>query len=208
SVRNVDIVTRYGGEEFAMILPETNKEGGLVISERIRKRVERSTFIKGEKQPLKKFTISGGLATLNVDAKTNSDLIKKADQALYRAKSRGKNQIDLYEEERREFERVNTCFVGRLAVASNTGDTFVVHNISEGGFLFEFHKAIPVGTILHLSLNLPSRKTPIQFKAKIRRLEELQKNKKYEIGVSIIQIRESEKKAMRRFIRLLVQDKK
>ncbi|MEE8329397.1 MAG: diguanylate cyclase [Thermodesulfovibrionia bacterium] len=208
SVRNVDIVTRYGGEEFAMILPETNKEGGLVISERIRERVEQSTFIKGEKQPLKKFTISGGLATLNVDAKTNSDLIKKADQALYRAKARGKNQIALYVEERREFERVNACLVGCFTVASNTGDTFVVHNISEGGFLFEFHKAIPVGTILHLSLNLPARKTPIQFKAKIRRLEELQKNKKYEIGVSIIQIRESEKKAMRRFIRLLVQDKK
>ncbi len=205
SVRKVDIVTRYGGEEFAMILPETNKEGGLVISERIRKKVERSAFIKGEKQPLKRFTISGGLATFKVDAKTGADLIKKADQSLYRAKALGKNQVAMYMEERREFERVNVHLTGRLTVASNTGDIFVVQNISEGGFLFEFHKAIPVGTILHLSLNLPGRKTPIQCKAKIRRLEELQKNKKYEVGASIIHIREPEKKAMKRFIRTLVQ---
>lgn len=204
SVRDVDIIARYGGEEFVMILPETNKEGGLMISERIREKVERSTFIKGEKQPLKRFTISGGLATLNVDAKTITDLIKKADQALYRAKARGKNQVALYVKERREFERVNASLIGRLTVASNTGDIFVVKDITEGGLLFEFHKAIPVGTILHLTLNLTGRVTPIQCKAKIRRLEELQKNKKYEIGVSIIQIRESEKKALKRFIRTLV----
>jgi len=206
SVRKVDIVTRYGGEEFAMILPETNKEGGLVISERIRKKVERSAFIKGEKQPLKRFTISGGLATFKVDAKTGADLIKKADQTLYRAKALGKNQVAMYMEERREFERVDAHLIGRLTVASNTGDIFVVQNISEGGFLFEFHKAIPVGTILHLSLNLPGRKTPIQCKAKIRRLEELQKNRKYEIGVSITHIRELEKKAMKRFVHALAQE--
>ncbi|HDH06160.1 MAG TPA: diguanylate cyclase [Nitrospirae bacterium] len=205
SVRNVDVVTRYGGEEFAMLLPETNKEGGLVISERIREKVEKSTFIKGEKQPLRRLTISGGLATLNVDAKTGSELIKKADQALYRAKARGKNQIALYVDERRELERVDTYLIGRLTVASNTGDIFVVQNISEGGFLFEFHKPLPVGTILHLLMNLPGRKTPIQCKAKIRRLEELQKNKKYEIGVSIVHIREPDKKAMQRFIRTLAQ---
>ncbi len=206
SVRKVDIVTRYGGEEFAIILPETNKEGGLVISERIREKVERSSFIKGAKQPLKRFTISGGMATFKVDAKTGINLIKKADQTLYLAKARGKNQVAMYMEEKREFERVNAHLIGRLTVASNTGDIFVVQNISEGGFLFKFHKAIPVGTILHLSLNLPGRKTPIQCKAKIRRLEELKKNRKYEIGVGIIHIRESEKKAMKRFVRTLAQE--
>lgn len=200
SVRDVDIVARYGGEEFAMILPETTKEGGVVISERIRKRVERSGFIKKENQPLKKFTISGGVATLDVDAVTAPELIKKADQALYRAKALGKNNISIYMDERRNFDRVSASITGRLTLASDSGDIFMVQNVSEGGILFRFDKAISLGTVLHLSLNLPHRKSPIHCKAKVRRVEELQKNKKYEIGARIVQILESERKAMKRFI--------
>ncbi len=208
SVRDVDIAARFGGEEFALILPETNKEGGMVISDRIRKKVERSAFIKGEKQPLKRFTISGGVATLNVDASNAADLIKKADQALYRAKARGKNQIAFYVEEKRVFERVNASIMGRLAVASDTGDIFEVQDISEGGLLFHFDKPIPLGAILNLSLNLPGRKTPIRCKAKVRRVEEFQKNKKYDIGVRLIQIRESGRKSIKRFIDTQTKKKK
>ena len=201
SVRDVDVVARYGGEEFALILPETNKEGALVIAERIRAKVARSTFPKGERQPLRRFTVSGGVATLHVDAAKAADLVKKADQALYRAKSRGKNQVALYEEERRDYERVSASIMGRLAIASDAGDVFSVQNISEGGLLFDFSKAIPLGAILHLSLNLPGRKTPIQCKAKVRRVEEIRRNRRYEIGVSVIQIREAERRALKRFIR-------
>jgi len=201
SVRDVDVVARYGGEEFALILPETNKEGALVIAERIRAKVARSTFPKGERQPLRRFTVSGGVATLHVDAAKAADLVKKADQALYRAKSRGKNQVALYEEERRDYERVSASIMGRLAIASDAGDVFSVQNISEGGLLFDFSKAIPLGAILHLSLNLPGRKTPIQCKAKVRRVEEIRRNRRYETGVSVIQIREAERRPLKRFIR-------
>lgn len=207
SVRDVDIVARYGGEEFAMILPETNKEGGLTISERIRKKVERGAFVNREKQPLKKFTISGGVATLQVDAVTGPELIKKADLALYRAKAVGKNHISPYMDERRDFDRVAASITGRLTMASDSGDIFVVENVSEGGVLFRFHKPIPLGSVLHLFLNLPRRKTPIHCKAKVRRVEELLKNKRYEIGASFIQILESERKAMKRFIHGLAQEK-
>jgi diguanylate cyclase (GGDEF)-like protein len=208
SVRDVDIATRYGGEEFALILPETNKEGGMIISDRIRTKVERSAFFKEEKQPLKKFTVSGGVATLNVDASNAADLLKKADLALYRAKARGKNQIALYVEEKRVFDRVHASIMGRLAVASDTGDIFEVQDISEGGLLFRFDKPISLGAILNLSLKLPGRKTPIRCKSKVRRVEELQKNKKYNIGVRFIQIREPEKKSIKRFINTLIQKKK
>jgi diguanylate cyclase (GGDEF)-like protein len=208
SVRNVDVAARFGGEEFALILPETNKEGGMIISDRIRKKVERSTFVKGEKQPLKRFTVSGGVATLNVDASDAPDLIRKADLALYLAKARGKNQIAFYVEETRIFKRVNASIMGRLAVVSDTGDIFEVQDISEGGLLFRFDKPISLGTILNLSLNLPGRKTPIRCKAKVRRVEELQKDKQYNIGVQIIQIRESERKSMKRFIKSKIRKKK
>ncbi len=202
SVRDVDVVVRYGGEEFALLLPETTKEGALVISERIRSKVERSKYAGGEKQPLKKFSISGGVATLKVDAATGTELIKKADQALYRAKSRGKNQIALYENERRDFERISASLVGRLNVVSDSGDLFSVKNLSEGGALFTFDRALPLGTILHLAFQMPGRKTPLPCKAKVTRVEELKKNKSYEVGVRIIQMREREKKSLKRFIAL------
>jgi diguanylate cyclase (GGDEF)-like protein len=203
-VRDVDIPARYGGEEFALILPETTKEGAYVISERIRQSVARSKFARGEKQPLKRFSVSGGVATLNVDATGGTGLITKADQALYRAKSRGKNQIALYEEERRDSDRVGVSIMGRLQVASNPVEIFEVRNISESGFLFHFHKAIPMGTLLDLSLQLPGRKTPILCKAKVKRVEELKKNRKYEFGVRLTQIGQREEKALKRLVQSIV----
>lgn len=207
SVRDVDVVVRYGGEEFALILPETTKEGAMVISERIRVKVCRGKYAAGEKQPLKKFSISGGVATLKVDASTGVELLKKADQALYRAKSRGKNQIALYEDERRDFERINASLVGRLNVASDTGDLFTVKNLSGGGALFTFDRPLSLGVILHLAFQIPGRKTPLPCKAKVTRVEELKKNKSYEIGVRIIQMREREKKSLNRFIASTMQKK-
>ncbi len=201
SVRDVDIATRYGGEEFALILPETNKEGAYVISERIRKSVERGKFSKGKLQPLKRFSISGGVATLDVDADTAEELIKKADQALYIAKSRGKNQTALFEQERRDCERVNTSIIGRFRLATSVGDIFEVRNISESGVLFNYPKGFTIGNILQLSLTLPNRKTPLTCKAKLMRSKEITKNKEYELGARFLSIRDPDKKALKRFLR-------
>ncbi len=208
SIRDVDILCRYGGEEFALILPETNKEGAWVISERIRKKVLRHKFPKEELQPLKDFSISGGVATLHVDAETGGDLMHKADQALYRAKARGKNMIFLYVEERRDSDRAPSSITGRFTIASAAGDIFVVQNISEGGILFQFQKALPIGSTLNLSLNLPQRKTPLTCKAKVKRVEELKKNALYEIGVKLTHMSQAEKKALHRFVKMLLQEEK
>jgi diguanylate cyclase (GGDEF)-like protein len=205
SVRNVDNVARYGGEEFVLICPETTKEGGFVIADRIRERVERSTFVAEKKQPLRTFTISGGVATLNVDASTASNLINRADQALYRAKARGKNQIALYIDERRDTERVAASITGQLMTVSHAGDVFTVQNISKSSLLIRFNKAIPLGTILQLSLRVSDRKTPIRCETKVRRVAELKKNKDYEIGVRIIRASERDRKALHRYVYSLLE---
>lgn len=203
SVRDVDMPTRYGGEEFALILPETNKEGSFVISERIRKAVAKSRFPKGELQPLKRFSISSGVSTLDVDAGSAEELIKKADQALYVAKSRGKNQTCLYEQERRDSQRMDTTIVGRLSLAASVGGVFEVRNISESGVLFNYPKPLATGNILQLSLTLPNRKTPLNCKAKVIRTKELKKNKEYELGARFLTIREPGKKVLNRFLRTI-----
>jgi two-component system cell cycle response regulator len=93
SVRTVDIAARYGGEEFVLILPETSQEGGVIFAERIRESIERYPFDAGSEEPLH-LTASIGVATFpspRVDS--TEDLFARADEALYRAKSGGRNQV-------------------------------------------------------------------------------------------------------------------
>jgi two-component system cell cycle response regulator len=94
--RTTDIVARYGGEEFVILLPETNKEGALTLAEKIRKRIEESVF---EKEEIKvKITISCGVYCIS-DFLEGKNLIKFADDALYKAKNSGRNKVVYYEDE-------------------------------------------------------------------------------------------------------------
>ena len=204
SSRDVDVVCRYGGEEFAVILPETDKAGAKAIAERSRRMVERSTFLRGEMQPLKRLTLSGGVAALNVDAKTRASLISKADQALYRAKSLGKNRVVEYRSERRRFPRVNGTVRKLVSVVSDDGDRYVPRNISEGGILLQAPAIPSPEKSLSLTLNFKAGEKPVPFTARIRRVEQNRRNRRYEIGASIMKIRKEEKKVLREFVRSLV----
>ena len=82
TVRTVDMVCRYGGEEFIVILPQTDKGGAQIIAERIRVQI-------GLYFPT---TVSIGISTFPDDAKEIGQLIEKADNALYQAKTSGKNK--------------------------------------------------------------------------------------------------------------------
>lgn len=88
------IVARYGGEEMVVIAPETTKEQGIELAEKIRKAVEANSFVVGKEST--QVTVSIGVATFPQDAVTSLDLISKADKALYAAKTRGRNMIVAY----------------------------------------------------------------------------------------------------------------
>lgn len=96
NIRENDIVARYGGEEFAAILPNTTEEEAIKIGERIRKAVENTNFEGQDKQPNKNVTISIGVSSYPNRAKNKHQLIKIADDALYRAKSFNKNRVETY----------------------------------------------------------------------------------------------------------------
>jgi diguanylate cyclase (GGDEF)-like protein len=93
SVRNCDVVARYGGDEFAIILPETSKEDATGIADRIRRMVEGTSFEHDDVLPHKTVTISVGLASFPTDAGETTELVSKADQALYEAKTLGGNLL-------------------------------------------------------------------------------------------------------------------
>jgi diguanylate cyclase (GGDEF)-like protein len=92
-VREVDVVCRYGGEEFAAILPQTEKADARMIGERIRRTVESDEFLTDSGGPPVKITVSLGIASFPENGRTSKDLIAKVDQALYLAKGRGKNLV-------------------------------------------------------------------------------------------------------------------
>jgi two-component system cell cycle response regulator len=89
-LRTVDIPCRYGGEEMAVVLPETDLENGMFVAERTRKAVEIHPF------SLKHVTISAGLAVYPTDGKDPKELMKKAEAAMETAKQMGRNRIMAY----------------------------------------------------------------------------------------------------------------
>ena len=91
--RNSDVACRFGGEEFLILLPETSVEGAYSIGEKIRKHVE-ELVIKLENHETLKFTISAGVAQIDIENELNLEkTIQRADDALYEAKEGGRNKV-------------------------------------------------------------------------------------------------------------------
>jgi len=97
SAREMDIVTRYGGEEFCILLPGTSKKEAILVAERIRHAVEKENFPREKSLPLGRLTCSLGVASYPADGNTARSLINAADIALYRAKSDGRNRTVLFD---------------------------------------------------------------------------------------------------------------
>lgn len=95
-VRKEDVLTRYGDEEFIVVLPNTAEENAFLFAERFRRDIEKMEFIPAGEEERHPITISGGIASYpfleNVEENSNT-LIRYAEHALYNAKKRGKNKI-------------------------------------------------------------------------------------------------------------------
>ena len=96
ALRQADVASRYGGEEFCILLPQTAMAEAGVIADRIRHRVSTTHFPHGKSQPLGRVTISVGVSTFIKNIDTPENVIAAADRALYQAKSLGKDRVEFY----------------------------------------------------------------------------------------------------------------
>jgi len=93
SIRNIDLACRYGGEEFVIVMPETDMAVATMVAERLRRRIASEPFSVQQGNSNLDVTISIGLATLAEPGDNAATILKRADQALYRAKRDGRNRV-------------------------------------------------------------------------------------------------------------------
>jgi two-component system cell cycle response regulator len=93
SIRGIDLACRYGGEEFVLVMPETDMAVAAMVAERLRRRIAAEPFAIQQGSRVVPVTISIGIAALRDKNDTAASVLKRADQALYRAKRDGRNRV-------------------------------------------------------------------------------------------------------------------
>ncbi len=154
--RNEDIVVRYGGEEFILLLPHTGKHEALLIGERIRRAVAANQIrLNGHRF---RITLSGGLAAYPFDGAGPERLIEDADQALYYAKQRGKNRICLYSDSMRRYVRAPLDTEAEIHDLRQRipRQPARCRNISGGGLLLDTRRPLAPGSLIETRLPIPN----------------------------------------------------
>jgi diguanylate cyclase (GGDEF)-like protein len=94
------IGSRYGGDEFVILFPSTEREQAFLLLEKLRNAANQGEIVTAKGEHIQGISVSIGVASFPVDGRTENELLRKADQALYRAKLTGRNKVKLAYEER------------------------------------------------------------------------------------------------------------
>jgi diguanylate cyclase (GGDEF)-like protein len=137
AVRDADAACRFGGEELAVVLPETAREGGYAVAERIRHRVEQAFQGRPVEGHDIAMTISAGLATFPADGLHADELLARADEALYGAKHGGRNRVCVHYREKRGALRFPVRSGTGVSISGETAVGALAVNLSRTGMLLE-----------------------------------------------------------------------
>ncbi len=162
NVRAIDDVIRYGGEEFAVILPQTPIDLATVVAERIRAAANRIELEMTAGSDRGQFSVSIGVAAYPRDSRDEEELLNHADIALYMAKADGKDRVVVFEHLDEDDRRIHRRIPIRLSTVlsgEDTSGTFeeqtMIRNISSGGALLSYRRDIVLNTPLQLEIQSP-----------------------------------------------------
>jgi len=179
-LRSEDMAARYGGEEFVIILPHTDIEGAKIFSERLLEKARKYIY-PGEI----KVTFSGGIANYPHHGLTKEQILEVADKGLYESKLRGKNQITVLQEERRDNTRYS--IQDELFFTTNSDKKYhaTMKNISLSGLSGECGTALQPGDLISLQFHNPEDRSEWDIIAqiiwvnKLKQIEELNFGARY-----------------------------
>jgi diguanylate cyclase (GGDEF)-like protein len=207
-IRDIDVAARLAGEEFGILLPETERMGAFLVAERIRREIERHGLRRAvDGRPIR-LRASLGVARYPEDATTPDKLLERAEEALHLAKSRGGNAVSVYYRERRQFIRFDlqrgpvTLRVTPAPPAEASGGDALARNISHGGVLFESAMPLAIGVEVTLQCEDGRRGARLTLPARVVRVEEIEDRPgRYEVGAAFLVEWEHQEAAILEFLR-------
>jgi diguanylate cyclase (GGDEF)-like protein len=194
-VRDIDLAARWSGEEFAVLLPETERMGAYVVAERIRVAVEQHFRKREHGGRAVRLTVSAGIAEYPSDGGASEQLLQAASEALYQAKARGKNRVSVFFRDKRDYIRFDTrrrqlsVQVLHPQIDEPVDRALRARNISRSGMLFDSQVAYSLGQQLELACSALHGQERLVLRARVVRVEEIEADKgvpRYEIGVVFI----------------------
>ncbi len=170
--RAIDYISRYGGDEFALILPQADKAEALMAAERHRQAVEKHRF-EGEDQLISNsFTVSMGVATFPTDAQDGLEIFQCADEALFRCKE-SRNQVQGWLPDKRHCTRYPLSAKLMYRPRDISDDHYVVGktgNVSLSGLLCMVDYPVDIGKSLDVILDPGEDKASLRIHARVARL--------------------------------------
>ena len=190
-IRDIDMAARLSGEEFGLILPETERMGSFLVAERIRKEMERHFLRRDvDGRPIA-MTVTIGMAKYPEDAAIADRLVRRAEEAMHQAKARGGNSVGVFYRERRNYirfdvSRKQVTIRVQPADGSNVEPAQADHaplNISRSGLLFESDKSYAIGDEVVIVCQDGRDQARVTLRARVVRLEEIEgEPRRYEVG--------------------------
>ena len=201
--RTIDYVARYGGDEFALILPQVPKNEGLLVAERLRRAIE--IFFSEDPMAVSigGITVSIGVATLLADASDSLEIFQLADQALYKGKLT-RNCVMGWEPEKRSHPRYPVDLPMELRVSDNDPESFesaVTRDLSLGGLLCRVNRSMSRGEQLEVVLKPGGDLPSVTIQATVARLVPIRENdSEYYLGLAFKTISDSDRQILDQMI--------
>lgn len=209
-IRDIDMAARLAGEEFGLILPETERMGAFLVAERIRKEVERHFLRRDiDGRPIS-MTVTVGMAKYPDDAAIADRLVRRAEEAMHQAKARGGNTVGVYYRERRTFIRFEVSRRPIRIHVTPAGEDFPQHlagpseprNISRSGLLFESDRPYDIGEEVMIVCQDERDNARITLRGRVVRIEEIEEQPgRYEVGAAFLLEWEHQEAQVTEFLR-------